>query len=300
MKKAIALLLACVLCLSFTACSGGIQGNTNGNITNGGLVAAAGDRIYFSNLKDSGKLYVMKPDGSDQKKLNDDNSLSISVVGSKIYYINGDDDNNIYSMKTDGSNRRKLSNDGKVFRITMAGGRIYYSTSDGSAHALYSMKPDGSDQKTLNNDVWFFNVAAGRIYYEGSSGGKLYSMKPDGSDQREVSSQIYPGLILASGDRVYYKDYTNKIHAVSINGGGDRTLSSDLIGFFNVAGNRIYYSNQRDNGKLYVMDTDGNNVQKLCDDTVGAIYMAGNRIYFQSVRGLYSIKTDGTDRQQVN
>jgi predicted RNA-binding Zn-ribbon protein involved in translation (DUF1610 family) len=43
------------------------RGNSVGNIVNGGFAAIQGDRIYYRNCSDGGKLYTVKTDGSDRR-----------------------------------------------------------------------------------------------------------------------------------------------------------------------------------------------------------------------------------------
>ena len=48
---------------------GYVNGNTAGNLNNGGLFCESEGIVYFSNLYDDGCLYSMNPDGTDMKKL---------------------------------------------------------------------------------------------------------------------------------------------------------------------------------------------------------------------------------------
>ena len=45
------------------------RGNTAGNINNGGIAAIKGDRIYYRNDANGGRLYSMRTDGSDWKEM---------------------------------------------------------------------------------------------------------------------------------------------------------------------------------------------------------------------------------------
>lgn len=85
-------------------------GNTSGNIINNGLMAYQEGYIYFSNTSDKNKLYRMKEDGSDKKKLSDDSCSFINVIEEWVYYRNASDGGKIYKIKTDGT--MKQNNDG--------------------------------------------------------------------------------------------------------------------------------------------------------------------------------------------
>ncbi len=66
---------------------GYVNGNTAGNLYNGGLFCEYNGVIYFSNPSDSGKLYSMDSDGKNLKKLSNDNATFINVDDNYIYYI---------------------------------------------------------------------------------------------------------------------------------------------------------------------------------------------------------------------
>jgi len=328
MKKIIALLLACVLCLSFTACrteATPYGGNTNGNLANGGLVAAAGDRIYYSNSNDGNKLYSMNPNGTDKQKLNDDSSSYINVIGNRIYYSNYSDGRSLYTVNTDGSGRQKL-NDGFSACINVVGNRIFYShyldqlrTSSTAAgkdntvaeNGIYVMNIDGSGLKQLNTNSVALSicVTGGRIYYVNNEDNGIYSMKTDGSEQKKLGDGR-ADRINVTGGRIYYSnsDYyssdNGKIFSIKIDGTDPKKLSDDTTVGFNVTDGRIYYVNGDDNFTLYVMNTDGSGREKLHDDmSVFFIHVAGNRIYYwddtSANSRMYSVNLNGSDRQAV-
>lgn len=56
-------------------------GNTSGNIINNCLTAYQNGYIYYSNISDRCKLYRMKEDGSDKKKISNDSSSYINADG---------------------------------------------------------------------------------------------------------------------------------------------------------------------------------------------------------------------------
>lgn len=83
---AIILILIAVFCLIHflnrtKMNSGYVNGNSAGNLYNGGLFCESNGTVFFSNPSDNHRLYSMNPDGSDMKKLSDDTAS----------YINADD-----------------------------------------------------------------------------------------------------------------------------------------------------------------------------------------------------------------
>jgi len=65
------------------------------------------DRIYYSNYNDSGNLYSMKTDGSDDKRLNEEWAIYINILNDRIFYFNMYEAE-IYTMLTDGSKHMSL------------------------------------------------------------------------------------------------------------------------------------------------------------------------------------------------
>ena len=82
-----------------------INGNTAGNLNNGGAVAQQEDWIYYSEIPNPG-LYKVKTDGSEQTKLNDDVPMDLNVFGDWVYYNNYADGEPIsIKVKTDETER---------------------------------------------------------------------------------------------------------------------------------------------------------------------------------------------------
>ncbi|MCL2884154.1 MAG: DUF5050 domain-containing protein [Oscillospiraceae bacterium] len=338
MKKPIAFLLACFLLVAVTACKSNgsdaasgtdasaqttaaqttaataapvsaVQGNTNGNIVNGGYIAIQDDRIYYNNGSDGGKLYAVNTDGSDKQKLNDESSYQINVAGNQIYYSIGS--LGMYVINTDGTGERKLSDDFSG-AIAVVGDRLYYVNLSAGG-SVYVMNTDGSGRQRLSDTTGSgaeINISNDRIYYRIS--GQLYSINTDGSSKQLLTNDGV-GRFCVVGDRIYYSNASDgyKLYVIHIDGTGAQKLSDDVPFSLNVAGGRIYYGNTGDSNKLYVMNTDGSGVQKLSDDSVMDINVAGDRVYYDlqvinsdSVGSpssqWYSVNPDGSDRQPVN
>ena len=298
-----------------------VQGNTTGNIVNGGHVAIQGDRIYYSNGIDDGKLYTMKTDGSSKQKLCDDDAFNINVVGGWIYYCNRIDNWRIYRIKTDGSNRQKLNN-AVSSELYVIGDKIYceqgYSEIYGEEAGRYTMKTDGSGKQRLGynspedydslkdyDNLKNIYISDGKIYCTAHENDSLnlYVMKSSGSGKQKLSDDIRGDIVAIVRDRIYYST-NSAIYTIKIDGSGKQKLSDDSASSINVAGDKIYYSNRRDNNKLYVMKIDGSGKQKLSDDSASSINIAGDRIYylksFYYRSRLYTMNIDGSGRQIAN
>ncbi len=193
-------------------------------------IYVAGDWVYYTNLKDGGKLYKMRTDGTEITKLNDDASIEINVVGDWIYYLN-DSDYQLCKMRTDGTEKTKL-NDDVACNINVVGDWIYYLNNSYNARfsheflppfgfKIFKMRTDGTERTKLSDDKSsYMNIEGGWIYYSNSSDeGKLYKMRTDGTERTKLNDH-----------------------------------NSCCI---NIAGDWIYYLNSREDYQLYKMRTDG-------------------------------------------
>jgi hypothetical protein len=292
-------------------------GNTGGNITNNGIAVTYGQRFYFCNINDSRKIYSMKPDGTDLKKLNDDSSNYINIVNDWIYYGNMKEGGKIYAIKIDGSERKKINDDYSEY-INVAGDSLYYSNR-GDGSKLYTIKTDGSNRKKINDgESLFVNVAGDSIYYtDDINGGRIHSVKIDGSGLRRLSEDKARWINVV-GDRVFYSNSSDrfKLYSIRTDGGDKQKLTDDWAYYINVVGGTIYYGKGDDNISLYSISIDGGNRQKISSSEWKDRYwsffenlnVVDNVIFFTipvidrqhySHDSLYTIRIDGSDKRLV-
>ena len=71
-----------------------VNGNTAGNLYNGGLFCESNGTIFFSNPNDKHKLYSMTADGTEITKICDDIVSYINADDHYVYYVrdNGSQD----------------------------------------------------------------------------------------------------------------------------------------------------------------------------------------------------------------
>ncbi|MCJ7806372.1 MAG: DUF5050 domain-containing protein, partial [Clostridia bacterium] len=118
------------------------EGNTAGNLVNGGLATVQGDWIYFRS-NEGGSLYKGNlASGGGAKIVSTDAAWFINVSGDWVYYSNRDDDNRLYMIKTDGSDRTALTEGGAWF-VTLVNDWIYY-INEADDYRLYKISVDGS------------------------------------------------------------------------------------------------------------------------------------------------------------
>lgn len=236
------------------------------------------DQIYYENDSDGSKLYSIKTDGNDRRKLSDDKLASTSwcVYDGRIYYSNHDDSDSLYSIKADGSDRKKLSDDSPVY-MNVLGDRIYYSELKGNK-GIYSLKTDGSGKIKLSDDEPYCAVAVDDwIFYSNMNDSyKLYAMRTDGSDRRKVSDDNAPNMSIVN-NRIYYQKGDDwRIFSVKTDG-SDRQLLSDEHGErFSVWDDRIYFTIT--GAKIYSMSTSGG-YKELLEEHKDVTYEVSDRLH---------------------
>ena len=75
--------------------NGYVNGNTAGNLYNGGAFCEYNGTIFFSNPSDRGKLYSMDSNGKNLKKLADDIPTYINADENYVYSFRSGSQNNI-------------------------------------------------------------------------------------------------------------------------------------------------------------------------------------------------------------
>lgn len=66
------------------------------------------DIIFYSNWSDNKSLYRIKDDGSDRRKIIDQQVWCINILDGRIYYRVIDDDTSLYCVDINGSNNQKI------------------------------------------------------------------------------------------------------------------------------------------------------------------------------------------------
>jgi hypothetical protein len=306
-------------------------GNTNGNLSNGGIATIQGDWIYYSN----NGLYKININGTGKEKLSNDDCRSINVIGDYIYYvINGDlysnSSNGIYRIHTDGTKRELLINETIISgNITVVDDLIYYGTYWTESQymneqlgwwniphgELYKIGINGTGKIKLKDDVPIasINVINDWIYYTiiRYEGNDLYKIRTDGTEETKIQNFDSPKLINVVGNWIYYSaGYdTSGVCKIRIDGTERTIFNGYSIYGLNVVDGWVYYSANDyvgDKG-LYKMRIDGTEKLKLSDNYGRNINIISDWIYYNNDYSynepnkiLYKIKTDGTGWQIVD
>ena len=139
-----------------------VNGNTAGNLYNSGLFCEDEEYIYFSNASDDNRLYRMKKDGSEIKKMNNDTVAYINVDDNYLYYIRtgGGAESSFSFLNVNTHSLCRIRKDGKgdvtildeapALYASLVGNYIYYLHYDTKeATTLYRIKIDGEEKEQI-------------------------------------------------------------------------------------------------------------------------------------------------------
>ncbi len=287
---------------------GYVNGNTAGNLYNGGLFCENNGVIFFSNPSDGGKLYCMDSNGNNLKKLSNDVATYINADDNYVYYVrkNPSDSlnfnfvafhrNALVRIDRDGKNLILLDTEPSLY-ASLVGNYIYYiHYSQENASETYRVRIDGEEQGLVMNDPVFTCSADGQYFY-------YNGMNVDGNIHRfdtatNTKETVYIGNtfqpIVNDGEDVYYIDGNTDYSIVHTNLNFDNPtfITTDSVDAYNVYGSYIYYQRYDEEGSaLCMIKNDGTEFQVIregnfCDIHVTSYYVffrdldTGNMYYF--------------------
>lgn len=159
------------------------EGNTIGNIYNGGMYCQYNNKIYFSNINDKNTLYVINSDLSNPIKLYDNKTAYINVDRDYVYFTKTGDNkgykhkiilpfnnNGQFRINFNGTNMKSISNKPGAY-LFLKGNYLYYHAYDVDNGVLfYRKKIDGSEEKILTKDAIIpAAFSNNQMYYTNSS-----------------------------------------------------------------------------------------------------------------------------------
>lgn len=255
------------------------NGNSIGNILNGGLITAQNGWSYYAQplLEKKGEaLYRMTDDGLNKELLALDKPRYINVKDKWLYYINLSDpsasgEGKIYRIKTDGTEREELSDLGGQYLST--DGEYLYFTSEGNgidmSPGVYRMSVDGEG---------LIQLAKGRASHLNLS-------------EREL---IY--LIESETDAVAdEKDNPLKIiQRIDRTGAGKEAILEGNFGFLLVQGYAYYYSDLNNGHQIFCLYTDAefSDIGQYRPVSIVGMNTLGHYKIFQTIFNEYAVADD--------
>ena len=210
------------------------EGTTPGNLTNamkrdgswvGGLVTSQAGWVYFSRVDKDYSLYKMRTDGSGLQALSNVRASSLNVVGDWLYFCNFDDNKCPYRMRTDGSGLEKLADFSCSF-LSVEGDWIYCDGSNVDGLYLSRFKTDGSENTVLfEGPVILCCVYDGYVYFNIKSmdEGGFLRIGIDGTGKQQLLPDMLSFYCIAN-DRIYFVDKSNPTMVKSMNLDGSDVL----------------------------------------------------------------------------
>lgn len=277
---------------------GYVNGNTAGNLYNGGLFCEYNDVIFFSNPSDDGKLYSMDSNGYHLKKLVDDAATYINADENYVYYVrNNPGDslnfnfvafhrNALVRVDHNGENLVILDTEPSLY-ASLLGNYIYYIHYDEqNASTLYKVRIDGEEQKQVMDDAVFTCNADGQYFY-------YNGMHTDGSIHRfdtasDSTTVVYEGNtfqpIVNDGEDVYYIDGNSDYSIVHTNleFSNPTYITRDSVDAYNVHGSYIYYQRyDKDGSALCMIKNDGTEFMVIKEGDFCDIHVTSYFVFFR-------------------
>lgn len=277
--------------------NGFVNGNTAGNLYNGGAFCEINGTIFFSNPSDAGKLYSMDSSGGNLKKLADDIPTYINADENYVYYVRNNPTDNLdfnyvafyqnalVRMDHDGGNLVILDTEPALY-AALLGNYIYYlhyTTDDAST--LYKVRIDGEEQQqVMDHAVFTCNTDGQYFYYNG--------MDSDGNIHRfdtvaDTTVTVYEGNCfqpIISGNDVYYIDGNTNYSIIHTNLEYDNPtyITRDSVESYNIYGSYIYYQRfDKDGSALCVIKNDGTEFQIIREGNFCDIHVTSYYIFFR-------------------
>lgn len=278
-----------------------VNGNTAGNLYNGGLFCESNGTVFFSNPDDSGKLYAMDLNGSNVRKLNNDTAMYINADANYVYYVRNNDrsavdfsmfsfnNNSLCRIKRNGGEAAVLDKAPCIY-ASLLGNYIYYlHYDDKDATTLYRIKIDGKERKQVYSYYVFNCSTLGQyFYYNGTqTDGNLYRYDTASGSSKNIFSCDAYKPIAVSTNQIYYMDVENNYALTCANPDTDAAsvVTSDSIDCYNVYGSNIIYQkySETDPG-LCTIKTDGSDGNVLVSGNYTNINVTSYYIYFRDFK----------------
>ena len=293
-------------------------GNTAGNLNSGCLFCENDGIIYFANPYDDNKLYSMKSDCSDIKKINDDTVSYINSKGRYIYYTKNNRNslnNTILRGEIYGVVRCRLNggqyttlNTGYCTDLSLTGNTLVYNTTLNGNSVTQTIGINGKDGKTaVASDLPNASVKDGHLFYAkpsqiNSADHAIYDLNlKNGISLMYCNANAYMATLV--NNVLYYIDLDNNyaLTAVDLSTNKRRVIVSDKVVFYNVYDTVIYYQEESYDHSFNRIRTDGTDKFKITDGDVASVSCTSLYTFYQMAGSniLYRLETRTGTRVQT-
>lgn len=296
-----------------------VNGNSAGNLYNGGLFCENGGTIFFSNPSDQYRLYSMDLNGDNLKKLCDDTASFINADSNYVYYIRSNtittaafsflnrNTDSLCRIDRNGSKKILILDEEPSMHASLVGNYIYYLRYDSAdATSLYKIRIDGNKQEQVDKNPYFTCSASGPyIYYNGLERDHFIWRRDTQTDEDGI---LYGGNcwmpIVVNDATAYFMDCDNnyKLASADLATEEKTILSNDRVDCYNVYGNYIYFQrNDSEEPALCRMRTDGTEYEIITRGNYAEINVASNYVYFRDFRSgtMYRASTESGSAVEI-
>lgn len=294
----------CIVKTNTSKIPDGTIGNTAGNLNNKGLYAELDGMVYFSNVYDSGKLYSMKLDQTNVKKLSELSAEYINAGGDYVFFFGRNTDSssgfgsvlkkpNLVMLKNNGADTSVLTNEATQSML-LVNNKLYYqyyTEKTGTTLRVMDVNKRKSEELLdyMINPASYYN---GKIYYNGLYDNHyLYEYNLENG----YVSQIWTGDVwnpIYDGEYFYYMDIRNNYRLCRYSAVNNtiEVLTDERLDFFNVYGSVIYYQvSSAKNPRLMRMNKDGSNQVTVLEGVFSDVSCTSTYTYFSTFESGYPV-----------
>lgn len=271
-----------------------VNGNTAGNLYNGGLFCEYDGILYFANPQDGFRLYSMPVEGGTAKKICNDRVTYLNVDEHYIYYARDNqnqgglfsflhwNNNSLCRIDRNGKHFVVLDSDPSMY-ASLLGDYLYYIHYDTeNASQLYRVRIDGKEREKVDDSPYYTCSTNGSVlYYNGLKRDRhIYSLDTrTGSETTLFLGDCWMPVV--EGDVAYYLDVSNdyRLTRADLNTQETRALTQERVDCFNVAGGYIYYARNEDPA-LCRMKIDGSDQEEIMSGIFTDIHVTSRYAYF--------------------
>lgn len=291
----------------------GPLGNSNGNISNGGMSVKSSDWIYFMNYGDNNALYRMRTEGPSEEKISDNEVFYLNIMKDWLIYSNSSDNNFLYRTNLDDFTTERLVEDASS-NVLVSEDWVYYINRTDAAHfeeysRIFRIRPDGSGREQVSTDpADYFNISGDEIYFINYEDHSLSRIRTDGTLQSKISDTPMVNMVIYE-DTIYYingENGENNIWKMNLDGTENVRISEDNATTLNLSDGWIYYASTIDDTpelEIRRMNLDGNDRITFNDDNAISInihedWLVSLNLDFNTLLFTQTfVKTDGTERK---
>lgn len=285
------------------------RGNSSGNIANFGFFCMADGWIYYSTEEG---LIKSLPNGNEKTIIKPGvRCYWLNVVDDWIFFVD-ENNSRIYRIRTDGSNYRRLVDQGclyvqviddAIYYLDIRNQGIYKVDLDGKKqHLIVST----NTRFFLVKDGWVYYFSEYVPSHDYYVPGGIQKIRTDGSNERNIVNAEIASFYFDIADQcIYYNDINEGFSRVNMDGSKKEKIKNTHPSYFFNLFNRWIFACEI-GGRLYRIDLNGSN--QLLLDNREAIYphVIGEWIYYTIFRRdteaeaeWYRIKMDGTGKERI-